>query len=269
MLAFLVRLAIGLTVGVPLLAWLFQDRMLFFPQSRQTSLAFHPNVEELTIAAADGTKLRGWFVNGTGSPAPLVIYFGGNAEEVSWLAGVAERFDGWSLLLVNYRGYGDSEGRPGEKALFEDALAIHDYAKRRSDVNPARIVAMGRSLGSGVAVHLAASRALRGVILVSPYDSMVEVARRHYPFLPVSLILRHRFDSLSRAPQIDAPMLCLVAKEDRIVPAAHARVLFDAWRGERTWREFARVDHDSISGEPEYWSSIAVFLRELRLRALR
>ncbi len=264
MLAFLVRMVVGLTIGVPLLAWLFQDRLLFFPQPRESRFAARPNVEELTIAAVDGTKLRGWFIKGAGSPAPLVIYFGGNAEEVSWLEGVADRFSGWSLLLMNYRGYGASEGKPGEKVLFEDALAIHDYAVRRLDVNSMRIVAMGRSLGSGVAVHLAASRALRGVILVSPYDSMVEVAGRHYPFLPVSLILRHRFDSLSRAPQIDAPMLCLVAMEDRIVPAAHARVLFDAWRGERTWREFAHADHDSISGEPEYWIAIADFLRGLR-----
>jgi cephalosporin-C deacetylase-like acetyl esterase len=264
MFAFLVRLVVGLTVVVPLLAWLFQDRLLFFPQPRESGLAARPNVEEVTIAAVDGTKLRGWFIKGVGSPAPLVIYFGGNAEEVSWLEGVADRFSGWSLLLMNYRGYGASEGKPGEKELFEDALAIHEYATRRPDVDPARIVAMGRSLGSGVAVHLAASRALRGVILVSPYDSMVEVARRHYPFLPVSLILRHRFDSLSRAPQIDAPMLCLVAMEDRIVPAAHARVLFDAWHGERTWREFAHADHDGISGESGYWSSIADFLRGLR-----
>ena len=122
---------------------------------------------------------------------------------------------------------------------------------------------MGRSLGSGVAVHLAAHRPLRGVILVSPYDSIAEVAKRHYPFLPVSLMLRHRFDSLARAPQIETPLLCLVATEDRIVPSAHSRVLFEAWRGSKTWREVSRSDHDSISGEPEYWRSIAEFLKAL------
>src|SRR5439155_25043657 len=137
------------------------------------------------------------------------------------------------------------------------------YAKGRSEVDSERIVAMGRSLGSGVAVHLAAHRVLRGVILVSPYDSIVEVAKRHYPFLPVSLMLRHRFDSLALASRIEAPMLCLVATEDRVIPAAHSRVLFEAWRGTKTWSEVPHSDHDSISAEPGYWRSISDFLKVL------
>jgi len=259
-----VRIILGIVIGVLLLAWLFQERMLFFPRPVESRPRPRPNLEEVTVVAADGAKLKGWFVKGEGSPAPLVIYFGGNGEEVSWLAGLADQFAGWSVLLINYRGYGDSEGSPGESALLEDALSIYDYASERPDVEAARIVAMGRSLGSGVAVHLAAHRSLRGVILVSPYDSIVAVARRHYPFLPVSLMLRHRFDSLALAPQIVAPMLCLVATDDRIIPPPHSRALFEAWRGEKAWRELPRSDHDSIAGEPEYWRPIAEFLRERR-----
>lgn len=264
MIASLVKIVVGVALGLPLFMWLFQERMLFFPRSLESRPAPRPSVEDVTLVAADGTKLRGWMVKGAATPAPLIVYFGGNAEEVSWLAGVADQFAGWSLLLMNFRGYGESEGKPGEKELFEDALVIYDYAKRRPDVNSERIVAMGRSLGSGVAVHLAAHRPLRGVILVSPYDNIAEVAKRHYPFLPVSLMLRHRFDSLARAPQIEAPLLCLVAAEDRIIPSAHSRVLFEAWRGAKTWREVPRSDHDSVSGEPEYWRSIAEFLKALR-----
>jgi pimeloyl-ACP methyl ester carboxylesterase len=264
MIGSIAKIVLGVAIGVPLFMWLFQERMLFFPRPLDSRPAPRPNLEEVSIAAADGVKLRGWLVKGDGAPAPLVIYFGGNAEEVSWLTGVADQFAGWSLLLVNFRGYGESEGKPGENELLEDGLAIHDYAKRRPDVNPGRIVAMGRSLGSGVAVHLAAHRSLRGVILVSPYDSIVEVAKGHYPFLPVSLMLRHRFDSLSRAPQIEAPLLCLVATEDRVIPAARSRTLFEAWRGTKTWLDVPRSDHDSIAGEPEYWRSIADFLKALR-----
>lgn len=263
MIASLVKVVVGVVLGVPLFMWLFQERMMFFPRSLESRPAPSPNIEDVTIVAADGTRLRGWMVKGAGIPAPLVIYFGGNAEEVSWLAGVAHQFAGWSLLLVNFRGYGESEGKPGEKELFADALAIHDHARLRPDVSPGRIVAMGRSLGSGVAVHLAAHRPLRGVILASPYDSIAEVAKRHYPFLPVSLMLRHRFDSLASAPQIETPLLCLVATEDRIIPTPHSRVLFDAWRGPKAWREIPRSDHDSISSEPEYWRSIAEFLKAL------
>lgn len=264
MLVSLIIIFLGLVVGAPLFAWIFQEKLLFFPQPRQAGLVAQSNAEDVTVVSADGTRLRGWFVGGGTAPAPLVIYFGGNAEEVSWLTSMADRFAGWSLLLVNYRGYGDSEGRPGEKKLFEDALLVHDYAKRRADVSSDRIVAMGRSLGSGVAVYLAANRPLRGVVLVSPYDSMVEVAKHHYPFLPVSLLLQHRFDSLSRAPRIDAPLLCLVALEDRIVPTERSRVLFDSWRGVKTLREIARRDHDTIAEDAEYWRSVAQFLQSLR-----
>lgn len=264
MLSSLLKIVAAVALGVPLLMWLFQDRLIFFQRPLESRPAPRSNVEEVAIAAGDGTTLRGWLVKASGARAPLVIYFGGNAEEVSWLVEVADQFAGWSLLLVNYRGYGESEGRPGEKALLADALAIHDYAKRRPDVNPERIVTMGRSLGSGVAVHLAAERALRGVILVSPYDSLVAVGSRHYPFLPMSLMLRHRFDSLSRAPRIEAPLLCLVAHDDRVVPVAHSRALFDAWHGPKTWRDIPRADHDSIAGEPGYWSAIADFLKGLR-----
>ena len=263
MISSILKILLGVAIGVPLFMWFFQERMLFFPRPLDSRPTPRPNVEEVSIVAADGVKLRGWLVKGEGTPAPLVIYFGGNAEEVSWLVDLAHQFAGWSLLLVNFRGYGESEGKPGEKELLEDGLVIHDYAKRRPEVNPERIVAMGRSLGSGVAVHLAGHRLLRGVILVSPYDSIVEVAKRHYPFLPVSLMLRHRFDSLALASRNEAPLLCLVATEDRIIPAAHSRALFDAWRGTKTWHEVPRSDHDSISGEPEYWRSIAEFLKAL------
>jgi len=260
----LVKVVACVALGVILLIWLFQERMIFFPRPLEHRPAQRSDVEEVTLPGADGVRLRGWLVKGKGAPAPLVIYFGGNAEEVSWLVEVAWKFGGWSLLLVNYRGYGESEGKPGERELLADAIAIHDYARRRPDVDPGRIVAMGRSLGSGVAVYLAAEQSLRGVILASPYDSLGAVAKRHYPFLPISLLLRHRFDSLARAVQIDTPLLCLVAAEDRIIPASHSRALFEAWRGPKTWREVPRADHDSVAGEPEYWSAIADFLGSVR-----
>jgi pimeloyl-ACP methyl ester carboxylesterase len=209
--------------------------------------------------------LRGWLAKEKHpAPAPLVIYFGGNAEEVSWLASVADQFGGWSLLFLNYRGYGGSEGKPGERELFADALAIYDYAVKRPDVMPERVVVMGRSLGSGVAVYLAANRPTRGVILVTPYDSVTAVAKRHFPYLPVRWLIRHPFDSISRVEKIHAPLLCLAAIEDQVVPIEHARKLYEAWPESKKWVEIAHADHDSISAEPQYWQSIGAFLRGLR-----
>jgi pimeloyl-ACP methyl ester carboxylesterase len=167
------------------------------------------------------------------------------------------------LLAVNYRGYGGNPGSPSESALFADALALHDWAVLRTDVDPARIVAIGRSLGSGVAVYLAAERPLAGVVLVTPYDSFRAVAQRHYPYVPVSLLLKHSFDSIRRAPGISLPVLVLAAQRDDVVPLAHARALFSKWGGPKTWREFAGAGHNDLEADPAFWSEIASLLRQI------
>jgi len=254
-------LALAGILGVPAVMALLQDRLIFFPQPLVGSgPSGRPGLEAVEIAAGNGVRLRGWFVKSSPAPAPLLIYFGGNAEEVSWLVDEAPRLGGWSLLLVNYRGYGQSEGRPGERALFADALRLHDWARARPDVAPGRVAAMGRSLGAAVAVHLAAERRLAGVALVTPFDSLAAVGQRHYPWLPVRWLLSHPFDSLSRAPAIRTPMLCLVAGADQIVPPSHAARLYAAWSGPKRWVEFPGADHNDIAAEPGYWPAIAAFL---------
>ena len=116
-------------------------------------------------------------------------------------------FPGIGLLLMNYRGYGLSEGAPSEAALFADALAIFDAMAKRPAIDPARIGAIGRSLGSAVAVHLAAHRPVRAVALVTPFDNMAGVGRHHYPLLPVRALLRQRFDSMQHASRLRQALL--------------------------------------------------------------
>lgn len=273
MLVEILKIGAAVAIGLPVFLYFYQERMLFYPTPPASSVPrpARGEVEEVQLASADGVRLSGWLVRSRAGAAreaaPVVIYFGGNAEDVSWVVGLADRFAGYSLLLLNYRGYGGSEGKPGEAALFADALAAHDYASSRRDVDPARIVAMGRSLGSGVAVHLAAHRRLAGVILVSPYDSVLALAQLHYPFLPVRLLLKHRFDSMSRAGAIGAPLLCLVAERDSIVPPPHSRRLFEAWGGsDKVWVEIRGADHNGVDGEPRYWEAIEGFLARVARR---
>lgn len=207
---------LGVTV-LGLLVFLVQDRLIYYPQplDPRAAQALQRAVvrsESFTLDTDDDVRLQGWFVRGESSaPWPLVIYFGGNAEEVSWLLPEWARVSEWALLLVNYRGYGLSGGRPSEQALYRDALALYDRMTQRSDVDGTHVVVFGRSLGTGVATYLAARRPVAGVVLVSPYDSLVDLARGVYPFLPVKLLLRHRFDSAARAPQITAPLLAIAA----------------------------------------------------------
>jgi pimeloyl-ACP methyl ester carboxylesterase len=147
--------------------------------------------------------------------------------------------------------------------MAADARRIYDWTQLRSDIEHSRIVAFGRSLGSGVAVRLASERPLAGVVLATPFDSLESVAKRHYPFAPVSLMLRHRFDSLALAPRVGVPMLCIVAERDSIVPAEHARRLFAAWRGDKRLVSIANADHNDVSESAAFWRETGNFLSKI------
>lgn len=265
----LAKVAALVALGVPLLLYLLQDRLIFHPQplasGRSVEVARRfPAVEEIFLDAADGTRLHAWHV-GAGADAPLVLYFGGNAEEVSWMLeaiGDPARGEtpgvGW--LLADYRGYGESEGRPSAAALVADARALYDAALKLPGVEARRVAAFGRSLGSGIAVALAAERPLAAVILATPFDSLEAVAKRYYPFVPVKLLLRHRLDSLALAPGIRAPLLCVIAGRDDVIPPAHAERLFGAWGGEKRKLVLASSLHNDTDGAPQFWPAVRGFL---------
>lgn len=257
---------IGVAIVNPILLYFRQEELLFYPVlmnegNRKIIKEKYRNVEEVTLTAGDRTTLHGWLQRAQGAGrSPLLIYFGGNAEDLSFLPAKADRVEGWSLLVINYRGYGLSGGEPGQKAFLEDALLIHDTFARRDDVDASRIGVMGRSLGSGVAAYLAASRPIRAVVLVTPYDSITRVAQEKFWFAPVSLILKHPFDSLALAPKIEKPALFMVTGEDTIIPAPHSRRLFEAWAGPKRWHLVAKENHDTIDADGEYWRVIHDFL---------
>src|SRR5438874_2545930 len=125
-------------LGVPAWAWFAQEGMIFFPQPIASTAHLPARAEPMEVIAADGTHLRGWIVKGSLMPAPAVIYFGGNAEEVSWTLSDAQWPRDWTIVAINYRGYGTSEGKPGERELTTDALAIHDAVKKREDIDSHR-----------------------------------------------------------------------------------------------------------------------------------
>jgi len=249
-------------IGFPLLMYLAQDGLIFYPQrlpeAQRLAVAKKPQVESVFIDAHDGTRLHAWHARGESRGERLIMYFGGNAEEVSWMLDAAvRRTPGVGWLLVDYRGYGASGGSPSEKALVADALLWHDRIKPGYE----KIYTFGRSLGSGVAVQLAAQRPIAGVILVAPFDSLVELGKRYYPFLPVNWMLKHRFDSVGIAPNIKTPLLCIVATDDEIIPAAHSKRLYDAWGGEKRWVGLEGAGHNSTDNAANYWTSIAGFLK--------
>lgn len=252
--------AVVLALGIPAAAWLGQERMIFFPQPVAATAHLPARAAPLAVTATDGTVLRGWIARGTSTPAPVVVYFGGNAEEVSWTLADARWPREWTIVALNYRGYGDSEGKPGEIELKADGLAIYDAIAAADGVDRRRIAMFGRSLGTGVATHVAASRPVAAVVLVSPYDSLTAIGRHHYPWLPVSLLLRHPFDAQADAARCQMPLLAIVGADDTIIPVVRSRALYDAWAGPKTWYAIPGGDHNALGATADFWASIARFL---------
>ncbi len=257
-------LVAAIVLGVPAAAWLAQDRLIFFPQPVASTAHLPAETQPLEIVASDGTRLRGWIRASATTPAPVVVYFGGNAEEVSWTLAEARWPRDWAIVAFNYRGYGQSEGTPSEAALGADGLAIIDAVMARTDVDPQRVVVFGRSLGSGVAVKVAATRPVAGAVLVSPFDSLVEIGRTHYPWLPVGLLLKHRFDAEADARRAHSPLLAIIASHDTIIPRARSQALYDAWAGPKSWVVVPATDHNTLSVPEAFWSAIDRFLAARR-----
>ncbi|MGA6926411.1 MAG: alpha/beta hydrolase, partial [Desulfosarcina sp.] len=224
-------------------------------QSRYTAHELRMRHGEVTLS--------GWFFkNQIDAKRPLIVYYGGNAEDISLNFEDLKRFNADSFLFMNYRGYGGSEGHPSERSLLDDAVFALDRVLESEGIDPAHVVLMGRSLGSGVAVYVAAKRTVGGVILVTPFDSLVNVARSHYPVFPVGLMLKHRFDSAALAPGIKTPALFLTASNDQVVPLRFAKKLQALWGGPVTAVTIEGRDHNNIETSRAYWDAINAYLVE-------
>jgi hypothetical protein len=259
----LLAIAIGYVV-IAAVIWLAQERMMFFSPRVASPPAAPPGwrIEPVAFRTRDGVTLAGVLLLPPRARPPLVIYYGGNAEEVTaYGPHVQEPYGESAVLLVNYRGYGASGGTPGEKALVADALDLFDWIAARADIDASRIALHGRSLGSGVAVAVAASRAARCVVLSTPFDSALEVAAKMYPWLPVAWLMRHPFDSVALAPKIRTPALVLIAEEDNVIPKRHSERLAAHWGGPIERRYYAGFGHNNLDLHPAYQAAIRDFLQ--------
>jgi fermentation-respiration switch protein FrsA (DUF1100 family) len=235
--------------GVLALMYVFQRALQYFPDTTRTqpAQAGLPQAEEVTFPSDDGERLLAWYVPAHDGKK-LVLYFPGNAggldlraDRFNWLTA-----DGTGLLALCYRGYGGSSGRPSEGGLIRDARAAYEFARARVPAN--RIVLFGESLGTGVAIALAAEQPPAGLILDAPFTSAADVGANAYRFAPVRWLLKDPFHSDRRIRRITAPLLVLHGELDRIVPIGFAERLFALANEPKRMVRFAQGGHVNLDG---------------------
>lgn len=236
-----------LYVGMAAILYFSQRSMMYFPETVHTTptQAGFPEAEEVTLTAADGARLVAWHV-APREGRPIVLYFHGNGGALHYRV---ERFrklvrDGIGLLGLEYRGYAGSSGSPSEAGLIADGEAAYAFAAARYPGK--QIVLWGESLGSGVAVALAAEKPVGRVILEAPFTSAVAVAGLRYWYLPVRLLMKDQYRSDERIEKITAPVLILHGAHDHVVPFAMGERLFEETKAPKHIVKFIDGDHEDL-----------------------
>jgi fermentation-respiration switch protein FrsA (DUF1100 family) len=237
-----------------------QRKLIYLPSAslhlaREEAL---PEAKDVVLTTADGLRLGAWLVEGPPGEGPrtAILVFDGNAGDRSLRAPLARALaaTGASVLLFDYRGYGGNPGAPSEEGLRADARAARDYVDRLPGHGDARIVYFGESLGTAVALALATERPPDALILRSPFPALADVAAVHYPYLPVRLLLRDRFDCLAAARALPCPALVLAGSADRVIPERLSRELLEALAGPKCYVQVPGADHN----DPDLFTGPAV-----------
>lgn len=240
------RSALAIYVLVTLLVYLFQRRLQYFPDGSPVSLsvgARRSGIEDVVLTSRDGVKLCAWYWPGT-RPVDILILHGNGGhrgDRRDWLQEL--RSLGCGLFILDYRGYGGSGGSPSEEGFYLDAEAAREWLDSRAK---GQLVYLGESIGCGVAVELARRRPPAALILQAGFSSAVDVARRAYPYFPVSLLMKDRFESARKIPEVKCPVLCIHGDADTIVPMPLGRALFEAARDPKEWFEVPGAGHNDL-----------------------
>jgi uncharacterized protein len=266
-----ILLAVGLALA---LLWLGQRRMIYLPYGNVPSVVGVglPRAEDVTFTTNDGLTLHGWFVPATATPARFTtIVFNGNAGHRGFRAPLAAALAarGVATLLFDYRGYGENAGRPSEEGLARDARAARAYLTTRDDVDTSRIVYFGESLGAAMALRLATETPPFALVLRSPFTSMTDIGRHHYPFLPVPWLLRDRYPSLERAERLTCPTLVIAGDRDSIIPIEQTMRLYEALAVEKRLVVIAGANHndESMFTGQELMQAVLAFMTGLDKRS--
>lgn len=252
--------------GLLVLLYLTQTWLLFPTWLMSKGpLALPDSAKRLEIESSDGDRLAGVLLpaaeSAEGTP-PLILAFGGNAWNAVDLAlYLRENYSQADIVAFHYRGYRPSTGRPSAAALLADGLLIYDHIRLTRD--PDRIIAVGLSLGAGVAAHLAAHRPLQGMIMVTPFDSLLKLAQQHYFWVPVRLLLRHRMPVADSMRKTAVPTAIIAAEHDTIVPPARTEALRQAVPHLVFDQTIRGAGHNDIYARPDFTAAMHEALRRI------
>jgi len=230
---------------IAIAAFVAQRKLMYFPDSTRVAPSNFAltGVEERVLAAPDGTRLIAWYARARPG-RPTLLYFHGNAGNLANRSERVRKYTvrGIGVFMLSYRGYSGSTGRPSERANVADAKLAYE-ALRKEGVAPEDIILYGESLGSGVAVQLAAEKPVGGLILDAPYTSIVDVAAGAYPFLPVRGFMFDRYETMRYLADVHAPLLVIHGEDDEIIPVAMGRAVYAAANGPKELVTFPGAGH--------------------------
>jgi fermentation-respiration switch protein FrsA (DUF1100 family) len=210
--------------------FLLQRRLMYHPDIAIDSPAAYglAKMEDIALTSRDGTRLSAW-VQPAAAHFPTVVYFHGNAANHAFRAEkfIAFTHAGLGIVAVQYRGFGRSDGQPGESGIYDDARAAMRYARDVLHLKPSQIVLYGESLGSGVAIQMATEYKVAALVLEAPYTSVENRAAELYPYLPVRYLLRDKFYSERKIGSVHVPLLIFHGELDAVIPVAHGKRLYE------------------------------------------
>jgi uncharacterized protein len=241
-----------LAVLMLFLVWVFQRRLIYLPSSGPVPKAAEviPGARDVTLQTSDGLQLDAWYVPAEGTDRNMaVLVANGNAGDRSLRAPLADALanEGFSVLLFDYRGYGGNPGAPSEEGLARDARAAFGFLTEQQRVPGDRLIFFGESLGAAVVSELATEHPPAGLLLRSPFADLASVGRVHYPFLPVSALLKDRYPVIELVRKIEAPTTVVYGTSDSIVPPEQSRAVAAAAAGPTEVVEIEGAGHNDIA----------------------
>lgn len=237
-----------------ILLYVFQTKLIFYPGKLSPNYKFRlrQGDEEVFIKTEDGERINGLFYHG--SRSEIILYFHGNAGDLSGWQFVAEDFvgAGYNMLIIDYRGYGKSTGAVSEKGFYKDAAASYTFLIEEKRFHPQSIIVYGRSIGTGVAVDLARKNACKGLVLESPYTSLGKLANEKLPFFFPSLYLKFSFNNIAKINQVQCPVVFIHGRKDELIPSSHSEKLFQKFSGRKKLILVEGGSHNDINSFPEH-----------------